>query len=185
MDSLFSNSTTASGGGGMQSMDSCTVDTCAISTSQYQYRISIVANALFVGLLGLSLVLFIATYLFTRKSQFTMAFLVAMVLGLITEIIGYIGRIMSWQNQWSQNLYLVQICCLTIGPAFLSAGIYLCLRHIVVLLGEEYSRIAPAWYTRIVSQLLLVMLRRHDPSNRTGQFSLYIRDCNMLRSIKC
>lgn len=148
------NTTDSSSGGsagGIDVMNSCTVSTCDVSTSQYQYRISIVANALFVGLLGLSLVLFAATYLLTRKSRFTMAFFIAMALGLVTEIIGYIGRIMSWQNQWSQNPYLVQICCLTIGPAFLSAGIYLCLRRVVTLLGEDSSRISPAWYTRIVS----------------------------------
>ncbi|KAH8890724.1 RTA1 like protein, partial [Thozetella sp. PMI_491] len=122
---------------------------CDISTSQYQYRISNVANAFFIGLLCLSFCLFAATFLVTRKSRFTVAFLVAMELGLVAEIIEYVGRAMSWQNQWSQNPYLIQICCLTIGPAFLSAGIYVCLRRIVALLGEDASRIPPVWYTRI------------------------------------
>jgi hypothetical protein len=40
--------------------------------------------------------------------------------------------------------YLV---CLTIGPAFLSASIYLCLARIVVVFGEGISRFRPAIYT--------------------------------------
>ncbi|KAI0883984.1 RTA-like protein [Annulohypoxylon maeteangense] len=72
-----------------------------------------------------------------------------MVLGLLSEIIGYAGRIISWQNQWSENGFLMQICCLTIGPAFLAAGIYLCIRRIVFAFGPENSRIPPKFYTRI------------------------------------
>ena len=40
--------------------------------------------------------------------------------------------------------YLV---CITIGPAFLSASIYLCLARLVVLYGESLSRFRPATYT--------------------------------------
>jgi hypothetical protein len=40
--------------------------------------------------------------------------------------------------------YLV---CLTIGPAFLSAAVYLCLARIVVAYGEDLSRFSPRFYT--------------------------------------
>jgi len=60
---------------------------------------------------------------------------------------------MSWKDQWSQNGFLLQIVCLTIAPAFLAAGIYLCLRRIVYAFGPENSRISPEAYTRIVSRL--------------------------------
>ncbi|KAI9834596.1 MAG: hypothetical protein M1838_005488 [Thelocarpon superellum] len=39
------------------------------------------------------------------------------------------------------------LICLTIGPAFLSASIYLCLARIVVVFGEHISRFRPATYT--------------------------------------
>jgi hypothetical protein len=45
--------------------------------------------------------------------------------------------------------FLIQIICLTIGPAFLAAGIYLCLSRIVTTFGPENSRIRPSWYPRI------------------------------------
>lgn len=43
----------------------------------------------------------------------------------------------------------MQICCLTIAPAFLAAGIYLTLSRIVVTFGPENSRIKPLSYPRI------------------------------------
>ena len=39
--------------------------------------------------------------------------------------------------------------CLTIGPAFLAAAVYLCLSRIVVVFSETVSRLRPASYTLI------------------------------------
>ncbi|KAI2466481.1 RTA1-domain-containing protein [Annulohypoxylon bovei var. microspora] len=124
----------------------CTADICPYDQSFYQYRIDIVPNAVFLGMFSLSLLAFLGVYAFKRRGGL---FTLAMVLGLLSEIIGYIGRIMSWKNQWSENGFLIQICCLTIAPAFLAAGIYLCLRRIVFAFGPENSRIPPKFYTRI------------------------------------
>ncbi|XDG07452.1 hypothetical protein ABKA04_007067 [Annulohypoxylon sp. FPYF3050] len=124
----------------------CNATVCPYDKSFYQYRIDIVPNAVFLGLFSLSLLFFLGTYAFTRRGA---VFAIAMILGLLSEIIGYIGRIMSWNNQWSENGFLIQICCLTIAPAFLAAGIYLCIRRIVFAFGPENSRIPPKWYTRI------------------------------------
>lgn len=44
---------------------------------------------------------------------------------------------------------MIQIICLTIAPAFLAAGIYLCLSRIVSTFGAENSRIKPLSYPRI------------------------------------
>lgn len=43
-----------------------------------------------------------------------------------------------------RNRYLI---CLTIGPAFLSGAVYLCLARIVVVYGEGISRFSPRTYT--------------------------------------
>ncbi|KAI1766123.1 RTA1-domain-containing protein [Hypoxylon sp. FL1150] len=125
---------------------SCNADICPYDRSFYQYRIDLAPNAAFAGLFGLSLLCFLGVYVFTRRGAL---FLVAMALGLISEIIGYAGRIMSWHNQWSEDGFMIQICCLTVGPAFLAAGIYLCIRRIVTVFGPENSRIPPEFYTRI------------------------------------
>lgn len=44
---------------------------------------------------------------------------------------------------------MIQICCLIMGPAFLAAGIYLTLKHLVKAFGREYSYIRPKYYTWI------------------------------------
>lgn len=43
----------------------------------------------------------------------------------------------------------MQIVCLTIAPAFITAGLYLTLSRIVVTFGPENSRIKPLSYPRI------------------------------------
>lgn len=70
-------------------------------------------------------------------------------------------------NPWSTAGFNMQICCLIIAPvslpiplvfrdmanvcqkAFISAGIYLTLKHIVLTIGEEYSHLQARWYTWI------------------------------------
>ena len=116
------------------------------------YRVSLAANATFAALFAISLIGFLTTYALTRRG---IAFTVAFSAGVILEVLGYAGRVMSWKNQWDENGFLMQICCLTIAPAFLAAGIYLCLRRIVYVFGPENSRISPEMYTRIVSIYLV------------------------------
>ncbi|KAL8685549.1 MAG: hypothetical protein Q9218_007690 [Villophora microphyllina] len=72
-----------------------------------------------------------------------------MVSGCILEVLGYIGRLMSYHDPFNENGFLMQICCLTIAPAFMAAGIYLTLSRIVVTFGPENSRIKPLSYPRI------------------------------------
>ncbi|KAI8957710.1 RTA1-domain-containing protein [Daldinia sp. FL1419] len=137
-------------GGGISnhpiSFKDCTPEICPYDQSFYAYRIDIIPNAVFLALFSLFLIGFLAIFAFTRRGG---VFTLAMVLGLICEILGYAGRIMSWKNQWSENGFLMQICCLTIAPAFLAAGIYLCIRRIVFAFGPGNSRIPPKYYTRI------------------------------------
>ena len=52
-------------------------------------------------------------------------------------------------NPWSSAGFEMQICCLIIAPAFLAAGIYLTLKHSVLEVGSQYSRLQPRYYTWI------------------------------------
>ncbi|TVY44651.1 Sphingoid long-chain base transporter [Lachnellula subtilissima] len=133
----------------------CTLDTCPISSSYYFYRVSLAANATFLALFAVSFIGFVVTFAVTRRA---LAFTVAMLIGVILEVIGYVGRIESNKNQWQENGFLMQIVCLTIAPAFLAGGIYLCLRRIVYAFGPENSRISPEAYTRIFIPCDLVSL---------------------------
>lgn len=48
-----------------------------------------------------------------------------------------------------QTPFMIQICCLTVSPALLAAGIYLTLSRIVTTFGRENSRIPGRLYPRI------------------------------------
>ena len=56
---------------------------------------------------------------------------------------------MMWDNPYSSAGFQMQICCIIISPAFISAGIYLTLKHIVIIFGESWSRLRPARITHI------------------------------------
>ena len=43
----------------------------------------------------------------------------------------------------------MNVILLTVAPAFISAGIYLTLKHAVVLFGRNLSRVPPNWYVYI------------------------------------
>lgn len=115
----------------------------------YGYRLTLGAYATFVAIFGASFLGYLATYVVTRRG---LAFTVALMLGVAAEILGYAARVWSYFNPWNLNAFLMQISCLTLGPAFMAAGVYLCLRRIVAVFGPENSRIPPEYYTRIVSR---------------------------------
>jgi len=74
----------------------------------------------------------------------------------------------------SKNPFLIQIICLTIAPAFLAAGVYLCLSRIVSTFGVENSRIKPLSYPRIfipcdIASLVLQALGGGIASAKTHQ----------------
>jgi hypothetical protein len=56
---------------------------------------------------------------------------------------------MLYNDVFDDDGFTIQICCLIISPAFISAGIYLTLKHFVINFGEGWSRLRPVWYTRI------------------------------------
>lgn len=72
--------------------------------SYWSYLPSLAANGLFLGLFSLSLALFIVQSIFSKRF---LGFTIAMVSGCILEIIGYIGRVMSWYNPFSEVSYSI------------------------------------------------------------------------------
>ncbi|KAK0387872.1 hypothetical protein NLU13_4117 [Sarocladium strictum] len=136
LEADFGNQTWVDNSGQQWCSDNPDEPLCATVPSNYYYTMSLAANVTFLAIFGLSLIGFLGVYVWTRRAT---AF----------TCLGYGGRIMGWVNPWDNDGFLMQICCLTIGPAFMAAGVYLCLRRIVAVFGPENSRIPPAYYTRI------------------------------------
>lgn len=77
----------------------CTLATCPLSTSYYAYRPSLTTNSALLALFSLSLCGFILQAALSRRF---VGFTVAMVSGCILEVLGYIGRVMSYHNPFNQ-----------------------------------------------------------------------------------
>ncbi|KAF2269457.1 RTA1-domain-containing protein [Lojkania enalia] len=70
----------------------------------------------------------------------TWGFLVGMICGVTLEIVAYVARIQMNEGKQKFRMYLV---CITIGPAFFSAAIYLCLARIITVYGTHLSLLQP------------------------------------------
>ncbi|CAI6089510.1 unnamed protein product [Clonostachys chloroleuca] len=108
----------------------CTLEICPLDWSVYKYQPSLSANATFLALFGLAMVMHI--YLGIRwRSWWFMAFMIS---GCIFEMIGYGGRIMLYKNPFSFPGFLIQIITITGAPVFYTAAIYVTLSKTQVFL---------------------------------------------------
>lgn len=118
---------------------------CPVEGTVYGYYPSLGWNAFFAGAFGLAFLLQLG--LGIRYKTWT--YMIGVSLGCLGEALGYIGRIQMHNNPYDNGGFTLQIVLLIFSPAFLAAGIYLTLKHVVIQFGEEWSRLRPAWYTYI------------------------------------
>ncbi|KAM5354557.1 hypothetical protein ACJ41O_001204 [Fusarium nematophilum] len=122
----------------------CTLDTCSVEDWGYvRYRPSVAGNAVFLAVMA---ILAICQVFLGIRHQ-TRSFMITMCLGLLTETLGYISRVLLNGNPFNRDYFLWYLITLTIGPVFIAAAIYLTLGRIVVVHGEAISRIKPRSYT--------------------------------------
>ncbi|CAM1507772.1 Fc.00g046200.m01.CDS01 [Cosmosporella sp. VM-42] len=137
----------------------CTLNTCPLSEGIITYQPSIAGNALFAALFGIMLLVQLSLGIRHK----TWSYLVAMVFGLILEVVGYVGRIQLHDDPFNFNFFIeyvksifhskIQIAdphtsarylvCLTIGPAFLTAAIYITFARVVYSCDERLSWTRP------------------------------------------
>ncbi|KAL8982424.1 MAG: hypothetical protein Q9177_005277 [Variospora cf. flavescens] len=127
--------------------ENCTAvtDLCPIEATTYGYRPNLAANIFFLAVFALCGII----QLFQGLKWKTWTFMIAMTWGCLTEVLGYVGRLIMNNNPWSEVGFQIQICCLIIAPAFFAAAVYLTLKHLVLTLGSRYSRLPARWYTWI------------------------------------
>ncbi|KAK8078741.1 RTA1 domain protein [Apiospora phragmitis] len=127
--------------------DVCTPQTCCLAQGWMDYLPTLAGNALYAALFGLIL---LPNLWFTVRGR-TWSFGIWMSLGLLGEIIGYIGRIMLYNDIFSFDGFLTYLIPLTIAPAFITASMYLCLARLVHIIDPalQYTRLRPMMYTWI------------------------------------
>lgn len=135
----------------------CDLSHCSLLVSHWGYLPNKPGNYFFIVFFFLILLAHIPLGIWKR----TWGPLAAITIGCMFEGVGTIGRIMAANSPFAFNPFLIYIIFLTIGPAFLSAAIYLCLSRIVVLYGESNSRFKPSTYSLVfmISDLVCLILQ--------------------------
>ncbi|KAF4549867.1 RTA1-like protein 14 [Elsinoe fawcettii] len=118
---------------------------CPVEATTYGYAPNLGANAFLCALFAACALFHIGFGTYQRS----WSFMVALAGGAIMEAVGYGGRIMMHANVWDQEAFKIQICCLVLAPSFIAACIYLSLKHIILYVGPESSRLKPRLYTWI------------------------------------
>lgn len=121
----------------------CTLETCSLSLSSFNYIPSLGGNAVFAAIFGVC----ILGQLFLGIKYRIWGYMGAMILGLVLEVIGYAARVMLSNSPFNNSDFIMYLTCLAIAPALLSASIYLCLARIITVYGEPLSRFKPRTYT--------------------------------------
>jgi hypothetical protein len=90
--------------GGYHEPVTCTFEICGFELSYWSYRPSKSANLAFAILFGISALAFLAQGIASKKRW--LGFTIAMVLGCIIEVVGYVGRVMAYEDIYSEvNAY--------------------------------------------------------------------------------
>lgn len=113
----------------------------------YSYVLNRPANATFL-LFFIMLALPLMCIVLAKRRAYVYS--AALFAGLVSEILGYAARYWSSGNQLQREPFYLQLVCLTVGPAFMAASIYFCMRRVVAYCGQGYSVVGPEVYTRLV-----------------------------------
>jgi len=98
----------------------CTKTTCPVDQSVYGYQPNLVATIIFLVVFALSGCIYGWQGIKTR----TWFFSIAMLLGSASEVVGYIAKLILWNNPFSDLGFKMSVVLLTFAPAFYAAGLY-------------------------------------------------------------
>lgn len=118
----------------------CTLELCPVEYSVYGYRPSLAANVAFIALYSVAIA--IHTFLGVRWRQWW--FMCCMLAGAVNAVLGYVGRLLMYQNPFNFVAFMIQISkssflprageglelirspvCVTTGPVYYCAAIYI------------------------------------------------------------
>ncbi|KAH8551752.1 RTA1 like protein-domain-containing protein [Umbelopsis sp. PMI_123] len=126
----------------------------ANNTNIYGYTPDLVANVIGIALFGLAWAVHTVFALHFRHFYFG----VALWIGCGLETAGYVARTLSHYDAGNMNDFIIQIVCLTIGPAFIMGGIYYMLAKFTIIYGLPFSKLRPRTYSLLFITLDLISI---------------------------
>ncbi|GAA5934390.1 hypothetical protein JCM3775_000345 [Rhodotorula graminis] len=115
---------------------------CTDPTCQYGYRPSISLGVVFLVLFALTGLAHLGQVLYARRYWWMMF----MVVGCLLEILGWAARLWAHWEPLSFDAYVMQICCLIIGPTFFSAALYWAGGIIIEHVARDKSWLSGKWF---------------------------------------
>lgn len=126
----------------------CTRGTCTI-WSIHGYRPSLPVTILFLAIFALSTFALLVQGLQPRTRYQTWFFTAVMVIGSLSEVLGYISKLPLYEDPFYNLGFNMGVVLLTFAPACYAAAIYATLAQICLAFAPELSRLHPRLYTRI------------------------------------
>ncbi|KAF4450573.1 hypothetical protein F53441_6353 [Fusarium austroafricanum] len=135
----------------------CTLALCPVQWSVYKYRPSLAANITFIVLFAIAMGTHVVLGI-RWKQWFYASF---MSLGCLFEIVGYIGRIIMYNNPFNFVGFITQVVFITSGPVFYTAAIYVTLSKTIKYFAPEISRFRPefVWWIFIPADVICLVLQ--------------------------
>ncbi|KIX01232.1 uncharacterized protein Z518_08957 [Rhinocladiella mackenziei CBS 650.93] len=124
----------------------CTYATCSVDIyGQLTYIPSLGGNLLYLSIFGLAFTVHIGLGI----RYHTWGFKIGMLGGIALEIMGYVARVELHYDVFNRTYFIIYLVGLTIGPAFFSGAIYICLARIIAVYGTETSPLTGRTITMI------------------------------------
>ncbi|GAA5911195.1 hypothetical protein JCM8208_005755 [Rhodotorula glutinis] len=115
------------------------------NTSQFGYVPSISLGVVFLVLFALTGLAHLGQVIYARRYWWMMF----MVVGCLLEVLGWAARLWAHWEPLSFNAYVMQICCLIIGPTFFSASLYWAGGIIIEHVAKEKSWLSGKWFKTV------------------------------------
>lgn len=109
----------------------------------YGYNLNRGGNIFFFVLFTLIVGFNVGMLLRSRYHWYNVAF----ILGFALQWMGFLGRILAFNDNTNINYFLLQYVTLTLSPAFIMGGIYFLFAQNVIVHGRHYSILKPLWYS--------------------------------------
>ncbi|KAI1088486.1 RTA1-domain-containing protein [Rostrohypoxylon terebratum] len=126
----------------------------ATSRVFFTYEPSLAGNAVFLALFALLIPVTFALGIKYKNSIFS----TNVVTGLALEVVGYVGRVLSYNSPNDRCDFILFLIGTVTGPTFICVAVFLAMPQIVAVYGEEFRSWKPTWYSYLFCALPAISL---------------------------
>lgn len=120
----------------------CTTGTCPVDEGFFSEPPSLAGAAVLLAVFSA----LVPINLWIGARHKTTVYSLTLVIGLLVEVMGYVGRLLLRTDLASKTYYLLFLLGTIAGPTFISAAIYTILPHILAVYGGDVSIVpSPVW----------------------------------------